>query len=487
MAGGNWSLTNQPVLPGLYMNFVGAAERAVESGARGVVIAPVKAHWGPVGKFVEVASESAIHELFSSSEADGATAFTTLYLSLLGGPKKLLAYRLADSSASEAEVTLKNNLSEPENVVVLKAKYTGQRGNDFKVTVQPSLAVVGQKELKLYEGNKLLRTIPIGAGTAEQVVAAINEDSANKWIVAEKVGDGTLADVAGAAFTGGNSGISGITNADYIAATEVFETQDFHVLTLDGVSDASLRTSVVAWVKRVREEGKGIMAVFGGTKADDTSSDAVSKSIVRSVAADFEGIVNVGTGAKMNDKEYSSAQVAAWVAGLIAGQTLKESTTYAPAPFDDVTRRWTRSEQEEGVRNGVFLLVHDGRKVKVLRGVNTLITTRDGLNKGWRKIRKIRVIDQINSDLQKLAEDHYIGKVNNTAEGRLALIAAGKQYLQTLASESVIEATGFDVALDPQFYGGTAQFAPEDDQVFLSWTADSSDVMEQIFGTFFVQ
>ncbi|MNN46470.1 hypothetical protein D3C76_1700240 [compost metagenome] len=77
--------------------------------------------------------------------------------------------------------------------------------------------------------------------------------------------------------------------------------------------------------------------------------------------------------------------------------------------------------------------------------------------------------------------------MNNTAEGRLAIIAAGKQYLQTLASESVIEATGFDVLLDPRFYGGTAQFTPEDDQVFLSWTADSSDVMEQIFGTFYVQ
>lgn len=485
MAGGNWSLTNQPVLPGLYMNFVSAAETAIQSGARGVVVAPVKAHWGPIEEFVEVTNETAIQELFSNDETDGATAFTTLYLTLLGGPKKLIAYRLADSSAAEAAVSLNNNLSEA--VVNLKTKYKGQRGNGFKVTIQPTLSVPGLKELKLYEGNKLLRTISIGDGSADQVVAAINEDSGNKWIVAVKADDGTLVDVSGAVFTGGNSGMAGITNADYIAATEAFETQDFHVLTLDGVSDAALRTSLVAWVKRVREEGKGIIAALGGAKVDDTSSDAVSKSIARSVAADFEGIINVGTGAKMNGKEYSSAQVAAWVAGLIAGQALKESTTYAAAPFDDVTRRWNRSEQEQGIQNGVFLLVHDGRKVKVLRGVNSLITPRDGQNKGWKKIRKIRVIDQINSDLQKLAEDHYIGKVNNTTEGRLALIAAGKQYLQTLASESVIEATGFDVVLDPRFYGNTAQFTPEDDQVFLSWTADASDVMEQIFGTFYVQ
>lgn len=487
MAGGTWSVTNQPVLPGLYMNFVSAAGTAIQSGARGVVVAPVKSHWGPVGQFVEVNSEIAIREMFTDNETDGATAFSTLYLALLGGPNKLLAYRLADSSATEATIHLKNTESSPTDAITLKAKYAGKRGNDFKVTIQPSPVNANTKELKLYEGGKLLRTISLGSGETTQAAIAINEDTGNQWIVAEKIAEGSLADVSGEAFAGGESGISGITNADYIKATEAFETQDFHVLTLDGVTDAALRTSIVAWVKRVRSEGKGIIATLGGTSAEDTASDAVNKAIARSMACDYEGIVNVGTGAKMNGKEYSSSQVAAWVAGLIAGQSLKESTTYAVAPFEDVTRRWTRSEQEQGVQNGVFLLVHDGRKVKVLRGVNSLNTLVEGKNRGWKKIRKIRVIDQINSDLQKTAEDHYIGKVNNTEEGRLALISAGKQYLQTLALENVIESTGFDVTLDPRFYGNGAQFVPEDDQVFLAWTADDTDVMEQIFGTFYVQ
>lgn len=485
MAGGNWSVTNQPVLPGLYMNFVSAAGTAIQPGARGVVVAPVKSHWGPVNQFVEVANEAAIKELFSEDESDGASAYTTLYFALLGGPKKLLAYRIADSSAAAAELAL--NTAAADNSVVLKAIYPGKRGNGFKVTIQPSLSLAGTKELKLYEGGTLLRTIVIGNGEAAAAVEAINGDAANKWIKAEKIADGVLADVSGEAFSGGESGISGITNADYIQATEAFETQDFHVLTLDGVTDAALRTSITAWLKRVRNEGKGIIATLGGTAAEDIAADAVNKAVARSTAIDYEGIVNVGTGAKMNGKSYSSAQVAAWVAGLIAGQSLKESTTYAASPFEDVTRRWTRSEQETGVQNGVFLLVHDGRKVKVLRGVNSLVSLREGQNKGWKKIRKIRVMDQINADLQRTAEDNYIGKVNNTEEGRLALISAGKQYLQSLAMENIIESTGFDVTLDPRFYGTAPQFQPEDDQVFLAWTADDTDVMEQIFGTFYVQ
>lgn len=485
MAGGTWSLTDQPVLPGLYMNFVSAAGTAIQSGARGVVVAPVKAHWGPVGQFAEVANEAAIRELFGEDESGGATALTTLYLALLGGPKKLLAYRIADGTAAEASLKLNN--SEGTASLLLKAKYPGKRGNSFKVTIQPSLSVSGSKELKLYEGSMLLRTFALGSGSAELAAAAINADTANLWITAEAIGEGALADVSGTTLTDGESGISGVTNAGYVAAIAAFETQDFHVLTLDGVSDPALRTSIVAWVKRVREEGKGVLAVLGGSAADDTGADAVSKAITRSAVTDYEGVVNVGTGAVLNGKEYSSAQIAAWVAGLIAGQSLKESTTYAASPFDDVTRRWTRSEQEQAVQGGVFLLVHDGRRVKVLRGVNSLISPREGQNKGWKKIRKIRVIDQINADLQRTAEDYYIGKVNNTEEGRLALVGAGKQYLQTLAAESVIEATGFDVTLDPRFYGSAPQFVPEDDQVFLAWKADDTDVMEQIFGTFYVQ
>lgn len=476
-----------PVLPGLYMNFVAAAGTAIQPGARGIVVAAVKAHWGPVGQFVEVSDEAAVKELFSEDESGGATAYSTLYLALLGGPRTLLAYRIASDSAAAATVSVNNTATTPVPALRLAAKYPGARGNDFNVAIADSLAVAGAKELKLYEGTKLLRTISIGNGDAGAAVQAINEDTGNKWIVATKLADGTLADISGAALTGGDSGISGITNADYVAALAAFEGQEFHVLTLDGITDAALHSSVVAWVNRVRGEGKGVIAVLGGSAAEDTASDAVSKAVSRSAGFNHEGIVNVGSGANLGDKSYSSAQVAAWAAGLIAGQSLSQSTTYAESPFDDVTRRWTRSEQEQAIRGGVFLLIHDGRRVKVLRGMNSLVTLQLGQNKSWKKIRTIRVMDAINSDLQRTAEDVYIGKVNNTEEGRLALIGACKEYLRTLAQSNVIEGTGYDVILDPTYYGSAPAITPDPDQVFLQWNARLTDVMEQIFGTFYVQ
>ena len=96
-------------------------------------------------------------------------------------------------------------------------------------------------------------------------------------------------------------------------------------------------------------------------------------------------------------------------------------------------------------------------------------------------------MDAINSDLQKAAEDNYIGKINNTEEGRLALVAACKQYMEVLSQGGVIEATKWDVYLNPTYHGAKATITPEPDQVFMNWTARMTDVIEQIFGTFLVQ
>ncbi|MDF2726051.1 MAG: hypothetical protein K0Q59_5729 [Paenibacillus sp.] len=475
-----------PVLPGMYMNFQAAALAAVQPGARGIVAVPVKAHWGPVRQFMEIASLASAIDTYSGDVTSGATAYTALQLALLGGAKTVLAYRIADTDAAKATCTLQDTTEEtPVNVVKLEAKYPGARGNHFKVTVQVNPIDSGKKDVRLLEGTTLLKTFTFADSTAQAAVDAINNDASNVWVTAIKLADGNghLKDGSGFSFAGGNSGIADIAAEDYMDALDACETQQFDLLALDGVSDSSIQASVVSWVNRVRSEGKPVIAVLGGSAADDLS---VSAAMARSASFNHEGIVNVGTGAIWSGSNYSSAQLSAYVAGLVAGQKLSESTTYAPSPFQDVTRRWTRSEQELAVASGVFLLVHDGKRVKALRGVNSLTSLREGQNNAWKKIRTIRVMDAIQADLLESSESSYIGKVNNTAEGRLALIGAAQQYMQSLALSGVIESEGWNVYLNPKYYGPTAVITPEPDQVYLNWEARLTDTMEQIFGTFIV-
>jgi hypothetical protein len=490
MAGGTWSATELPVLPGLYLNFQAAALAAIQAGARGIVVAPVKAHWGPVNQLVEITSEADIIDKYTADESGGATAYTTLRFALMGGAKKLLAYRLADSSAANAALTLMDATS--TGIITLKTIYPTDR--DFSVVVQTNSLNNANTDIVLYEGTTKLRTFTFDGDVAQAAVDAINNDTGNSWIQATKVADGTIANITKTSLPSGNAGLSNVLAADYVSALAAFETQEFNILTLDGVTDAGIQTSVVTWVNRLRGEGKGIIAVVGGSNENDTAKgnvdpalNAVGLAISRSASLNSEGIVNVGVGVILDGVSYCSAQVAAYVAGLIAGQKLSESTTYAVTPFDDVTRRWTRSEQEDAVKNGVFLLFQDGRMVKVLRGMNSLVTLSQGQNNSWKKIRTIRVMDAVNADLLRAAEDNYIGKVNNTEEGRLALIGACKQYMESLSQGGVIEATGWDVYLNPVYYGQGSTITPEPDQVYLKWEARLTDVMEIILGTFIVK
>ena len=164
--------------------------------------------------------------------------------------------------------------------------------------------------------------------------------------------------------------------------------------------------------------------------------------------------------------EYT-AEVAAWKQ-LIGG---KSKSHYLRVRPSDVNRRWTKTEMKTAVENGVFLLIHDGLIVKVLKGINSLVTLRQDQNNAFKKIRGIRVMDAIAEDLQRTAEANYIGKVNNTEEGRLALIGACMQYMATLAKGEVIENTGYFVQLDPNYYG----VRPMRIAVFLNYGARLTD------------
>ena len=69
----------------------------------------------------------------------------------------------------------------------------------------------------------------------------------------------------------------------------------------------------------------------------------------------------------------------------------------------------------------------------------------------------------------------------------MALIGAFKRYMEVHAQAGTIEAEGWDVYLDPDYYGDSATLTPEPDQVFPVWTAKLTDTMEIILGKFIVQ
>ncbi|ACV64908.1 hypothetical protein Dtox_4241 [Desulfofarcimen acetoxidans DSM 771] len=476
MAGGAWSLTEAKVRPGFYVNFEAAALASITPGARGILAMPVKANWGPKKQVVEITSEKELIDTYGTAVAVNLTAYTCVRLALLGGCNTVLGYRLVDGSEAKGIITLKDTTVTPVDVIDLITRYESDWA--FKVTVRANPVDANKQDIVLYKSTQILYTFTFtkGASGVDNAIAAINNDSGNKWIDAVKkaAGNGTLAAIVSQPLTGGSAGVATITNTHYIDALTAFEARQFNAFVLDGTTDASLQTSVKAWVERLRGEGKKTVCCMGGKAADDAD---IATANTRSAGFNYEGVLNVGTSANLDGTNLSSAQVACWVAGKACGQQMMESLTYADSPFDDVIPRLTNNQIISAIQSGTIVLVHDGEKVKIEKGINTLTSLRTGQNNQWKKVKAIRIMDAIDTDLQKAGRNDYIGKVINDEDGKVAVIVAIKKYFETLNKGRLIK-NDFDVYVDPDL-----QSLAGADQFYFKWYCYIVDNMEQIFGT----
>lgn len=206
------------------------------------------------------------------------------------------------------------------------------------------------------------------------------------------------------------------------AALKWLGTQKFDYLA--GPADLSAAEAAVLkdWIIKKRED-----------------DHVIFKAVLPGCAANNEGIVNfTASGIQAGGDVFDAASYCGRVAGLIAGTPMKQSVTYAPLPEVEDIDRLTALEEDEAVGRGELILTHDGEKVKLGRGVNSLTTT-TGRSPVWQKIKIVELLDLLQWDLRLAIQDNYIGKYQNTYDNKLLLITAVKLYLQALAKDGLIE------------------------------------------------
>ncbi|MYL45055.1 phage tail sheath protein [Virgibacillus halodenitrificans] len=466
MARGEWSPTEEKVLAGFYMRFISAARKLISPSPRGIVAIPVKANWGPVNKVVDIVEEGGLINNFGKDTGGEFTAYNTVNLAILGQPSKILVYRLTDGTEKKAAITLTGG-STPSDSLKLETVYPTDR--NFNVTVRESLEGAGKQELVLFEGTKQLSSYTFSS--VDEAVSQINADSV--YITATKVADGSLTTVSNQAFTGGNAGTTTITNEEYIKAMTAFEAKTFNAFALDGPAATDLQTTVVGWVKRLRSQGKRIMAFLGGALADDKDPTVGNE---RSRSFNHEGVINVTVSGELGDKLYPSGDIAAYVAGLASSQQLHESLTFAATPFTDVQPAMTPEQRAEAVKSGSFILFEEDGVVKCERGINTLTSYGADQDPSFSKIKITRLKDAIDTDLSNTANSQYVGKLINNEDGQAALLSAIKAYFETLTPNLI--ASDFVVQKDEELMKNAAK-----DQFFWEYYVTDVDSMEEIYGT----
>ena len=126
------------------------------------------------------------------------------------------------------------------------------------------------------------------------------------------------------------------------------------------------------------------------------------------------------------------------MAGILAGIPMGMSCTNVPLPELTAVTARTVEEQEAAIDAGKLILVHDGMKAKIARGVNSLVTIPPDGSADWRKIKVVEGLDLITYFLRTTIEDSWVGQYPNTYDNKQLLVSFILEYLQYLEGQGVL-------------------------------------------------
>ena len=466
MAGIVFRSGEQKVRPGVYIRVQNVGQPVVPALPNGIVAAVFRSNWGPIQTPTVIETAEVISEKFGVS-----ASLDMLQEAFRGGCKKIVGVRVGEAGAP-AQVTLTDSNSTPAQVVKITTKYPGTRGNNFTVTIRDSLASTNMKEFLLFEGSTQLLKLTFAKGTSEptNLVTVINE-SGNPYVVAEKLvdGNGTLKNVSNTALQGGTDPT--ITNENVLSALTTLEAEDWNVLVVDSEND-SLFASIQAYIDRVRESGKRVMAVLSQPTTIDLDTRLATARSFNDPA-----IVFVLNGFEYSDGEVVEGYKAAGrVAGMIASADITESLTHAVVSGAVAVKgALSNTDIENAINNGAIAFTYNAQKqVQIEQGITTFITPTADMDMGWRKIRRVRTRDAL-IDRISATWDSLVGKINNDKNGRATLLAAAQGVINQMVTEgALISGTIYEDPANP----------PQGDSAWFVIQVDDTDSAEKLYLTF---
>lgn len=219
---------------------------------------------------------------------------------------------------------------------------------------------------------------------------------------------------------------------DYAEAQHRLETIKWDYVAIPSISESETM-DFASWIKSLRDT-KGIRV----------------KAVLPDTPGDHEGIINVTIDNIVDNsgREFSTAEYCSRFAGLFAGTSLTIASTFAPLPEVVECDNLIIEELDDAIDNGEMTLYNDGEKIKVARGVNSLVTTTEVKGELFQKIKIVDAMDMIFTDIKRTAEDNYLGKYSNSYDNKCLLILAIQGYFETLEQEGILESGTSSVEID---------------------------------------
>lgn len=390
LGGGTFASQNK-ILAGTYINFVSASKATATVGDRGYAAMALELDWGPEGTIIEVTNGDFQKNSMTLFGYDYADEKMKGLRDLFANAKTLYTYRLNGGGAKASNT-------------YATAKHSGTRGNDLRVVIQ-----VNEEETSNYDVSLYLGSVYVD----KQTVKAATELKDNDYVSWKT--DASLEAVAGVSLTGGTNG-----TADSSAHQAFLDKlESYPAINAVGVvsTEGTISGLYAAYTKRMREEvGVKFQAVVYGK------------------AADYEGVVNVKNA--VTDSGWTEAALVYWATGVIAGCAVNASNTNKKYDGEfTVNTDYTQKQLEKAISDGEFAFHRVGQDIRVLKDINSLVTTAADKGDIFKSNQTIRVIDQIATDIAGIFATKYLGVIPNDADGRASLwsdIAYEHQQLQDM-------------------------------------------------------
>ncbi|MFA4132587.1 MULTISPECIES: phage tail sheath subtilisin-like domain-containing protein [unclassified Brevibacillus] len=407
-------MTIQRERPGTMVELITKAKERIVPKS-GVALVPYQAEWGAPDTLIKITSyDERVAETFG--EVD------TIELAAEGGAT-ILAYRITNGNAKKAEYT-------QADAIKIESLYPGLRGNELKISISPSTAEPGKKEIQIKGPIKIEK---FSFADAAELVA---KTSQSLYVRATKTGDIAITDVTETALTGGTTGNTGLTSTDATKLFAAVSGADFDTMYLP-FDDPAITISAKQFIKDRRALSKKLSTlVIAGKEADDEN---MTKHIERSVSMNARYVVNCAiAGTHNNGKSYSSLQWAAWLAGMLAATPANQSLTGVIVPLKKALKDWGHGDIIGALGSGTLIATRDGDVYIIESAVNTLSVIGPNEREDYGKIRVSMTMDQIVNDMNAVGKK-YKGKLSNNDLGGAVFVGGCKLYLEERERQGAID------------------------------------------------
>ncbi|PIC72430.1 phage tail sheath C-terminal domain-containing protein [Sporosarcina sp. P17b] len=179
-------------------------------------------------------------------------------------------------------------------------------------------------------------------------------------------------------------------------------------------------------------------AIASFIKSQRLNKRKTIKAVLPSNKADDEGVINfTAEEIKVGEKEYTTAEYTARVAGALAGLPFTRSATYYVFPEVDSVKEV--EDPDAAIDAGELILIHDGEKTKIGRAVNSLTTFTVQKSKQFSKIKRVEGMDFVKDDIRDTFNDSYVGKVINNYDNKLLFLGAVNAYFKIIANDNILD------------------------------------------------